>query len=83
MIALASKFDPRFQTLLTPAFFGASEPGKEIDVNIVERGMMELFKALENDPKLKEAWNRFVDEVFTKHDFTPQLEAILNERGVL
>lgn len=80
MIALASKFDPRFQTLLTPAFFGASEPGEEVDVNIVERGMINLFYALDKDPKLKEAWNQFVDEVFTKHDFTPQLEAILKER---
>lgn len=79
MVALAAKFNPRFKGLLAQAFFGADEPGNVVDVIAVEKGMAALFKAVADDPSLKKDWNRFIDEIFTNHNFTPQLEKILTK----
>ncbi len=80
MIHLASQFDPRFQELLSMAFFGAAEPGSVVNVIALENGMAQWIKALDEDLTLKENWNKFIDEVFTKRDFTPHLAEIVEKR---
>ncbi len=82
MIQLASQFDPRFKTLLPIAFFGAEEPSQRVDVTALEKGMAKFIMAMDQDTLLKEKWNSFINEVFLKHDFTPQLSQILEERIV-
>jgi hypothetical protein len=80
MIHLASQFDPRFQKLLSMAFFGAEEPGSVVHVLALENGMARWIKALDEDPSLKENWNKFIGEVFSKRDFTPHLAEIVEKR---
>lgn len=80
MIQLASQFDPRFKQLLPLAFFGAEHPGNQINVLDLENGMTNWIKALDQDPSLKENWNKFIDEIFSKRDFTPQLAQIVDAR---
>jgi hypothetical protein len=82
MIELASQFDPRFKTLLPVAFFGAEEPSQQVNVVALEKGMANFIMAMDQDPLLKQKWNSFIDEVFSKHDFTPQLAQILEKRIV-
>jgi hypothetical protein len=80
MIDLAAKFDPRFKKLLPFAFFGASKLGEEVNVIELEDGMVAFFNAMKKDSSLRENWYRFIDEIFAKYDFTPELEKILLER---
>lgn len=80
MIELASKFHPAFKELLPQAFFGDPLPSDEVNVVRLENGMAAFFSALDKDPKLKRDWDRFIDEIFTNHDFTPHLQKILGER---
>jgi hypothetical protein len=80
MIELAGRSDPRFKQLLPFAFFGDSKPGPTVNVIALENGMIAYFKTLEAAPSLKENWNRYIDEVFSNHDFIPQLAQILTER---
>lgn len=76
MIDLAAKFDHRFKTLLPFAFFGAAQPGEDINVLALEKGMVDLFNAMK-ESTLKENWHRFIEEVYTHYDFAPELEKIL------
>jgi hypothetical protein len=79
LIELAATFNPKFKNLMSYAYFGESKPSDMVDVKKVEKWMSLFFKALKN-PDLKNHWNRFIDEIFTNHDFTPQLDRILKER---
>lgn len=79
LIELAALFNPKFRNLMSYAYFGESKPSDTVDVRKVEKWMSLFFKALKS-PDLKNDWNRFIDEIFTNHDFMPQLEQILKER---
>lgn len=79
MVALAGQFNRQFLNLLPQAYFGAKELREIIDVKDLTKGMVDFFTAMEN-PGLKSDWDRYIDEIFAKHDFTPNLEKILKER---
>lgn len=79
IIELAATFDPLFKDLLPYAFFGAEEPTEICDSLEIQDGMIAFFMAME-DPSLKANWNLFIDEVFAKYDFAPEMEKILQER---
>jgi len=80
MVQLAAQCDLRFKKFLSLAFFGAEHPGQTVNVIELENGMAKWIKAMEEDSSLKEGWNKFIDEVFSKYDFTPHLAEIVKER---
>ena len=80
MIRLATQYEPRFKELLSQAFFGDDHPSQTVNVSDLTNGMIQWIKAMEEDSSLRENWNKFIDEVFSKYDFTSRLAEILKER---
>jgi hypothetical protein len=71
---LAVSFDPRFKEYLPFAFYG--KLGPELD-DIVIDATVRLFNDMKDKPNLKKNWHRFIEEVYAKYDFAPELEKIL------